>query len=151
MIVFDLDGTLTDDSHRRPLIAGKSRDDASFDEFHKLCPDDAPVLPLIALFRTLLWSYKSVEIWTGRSDAFRKETHIWLDAHVGHFDWTKILYNMRKHGDNSPDIVLKAAWLREAREYRGQFVELVFEDRARCVAMWRKFGITCAQVAPGDF
>lgn len=27
----------------------------------------------------------------------------------------------------------------------------VFDDRARVVRMWRKAGITCFQVAPGDF
>lgn len=30
-------------------------------------------------------------------------------------------------------------------------VQMVFEDRARVVDMWRKRGVLCAQVAPGDF
>ena len=28
---------------------------------------------------------------------------------------------------------------------------LVFDDRDRVVAVWRKHGIRCCQVAPGDF
>jgi hypothetical protein len=29
--------------------------------------------------------------------------------------------------------------------------DLIFEDRASVVAMWRSQGVVCAQVAPGDF
>lgn len=30
-------------------------------------------------------------------------------------------------------------------------IAMVFDDRDKVVAMWRRQGLTCLQVAPGDF
>jgi hypothetical protein len=49
-------------------------------------------------------------------------------------------------GDHRPDTALKAEWMDEGRK-----PDLVFEDRASMVAMWRSRGVVCCQVAPGDF
>jgi hypothetical protein len=50
------------------------------------------------------------------------------------------------------DDSLKEMWLDE--EFPGeriQEIECVFDDRDKVVAMWRRRGIPCFQVAPGDF
>jgi hypothetical protein len=52
----------------------------------------------------------------------------------------------RAAGDHRPDTVLKAEWLDEGRK-----PDLIFEDRASVVAMWRARGIVVCQVAPGEF
>ena len=51
-----------------------------------------------------------------------------------------------------PDEVLKKKMLLEfvGDEWRSE-VFCVFDDRQKVVDMWRDLGLTCFQVAPGDF
>jgi hypothetical protein len=50
-----------------------------------------------------------------------------------------------------PDDQLKESWLKAmSPEDRARLV-MTFDDRDRVVAMWRRNGVVCAQVAPGDF
>jgi len=46
---------------------------------------------------------------------------------------------------------LQAEWLSRAEPYERARIAGVFEDRDRVVAMWRANGLTCYQVAAGDF
>lgn len=57
---------------------------------------------------------------------------------------------MRKNGDYRADDVVKREWLTIGLIPRGR-VLCAFDDRKRVVDMWRSEGITCYQVAPGDF
>jgi hypothetical protein len=54
---------------------------------------------------------------------------------------------MRGIGDHQPDTQLKQNWLKT----QANLPDLVFEDRASVVEMWRSNGIVCCQVAPGNF
>ena len=51
-----------------------------------------------------------------------------------------------------PDDELKQHWLDDLfpGDIRDRIVA-VFDDRQKVVDMWRKNGLTCMQVAPGDF
>lgn len=57
---------------------------------------------------------------------------------------------MRTAGDKRPDDVVKEELLAKIRA-DGYEPFLVFDDRQRVVDMWRRNGIQCCQVAPGDF
>lgn len=83
------------------------------------------------------------EIWSGRSMEVAEETIHWLERH----GLSGIVVRMRPIGDHQPDTTLKAGWLKEV----GELPDIVFEDRASVVEMWRSNGIVCAQVAPGNF
>jgi hypothetical protein len=50
----------------------------------------------------------------------------------------------------TPDDILKEAWLREQFPDKNNIL-CVYDDRDKVVAMWRRNGIPCFQVAPGDF
>ena len=96
-----------------------------------------------ATMKAMLAAGHDCQIWTGRPVEVAEETSHWL-AQQGLGD---VLLRMRLSGDHQPDTTLKAAWLGE-----GDWLpDLVFEDRASVVEMWRSHGIICAQVAPGDF
>jgi hypothetical protein len=58
---------------------------------------------------------------------------------------------MRRDGDTRPDQVIKRELFK--RRVQGLFeVEGVIDDRSKVVRMWREqLGLTCLQVAPGDF
>ena len=141
-IVFDLDGTLADCTHRLHFLETRPKD---WDGFNAACHLDPPHGPVVALYRALHRSGVSVCILTGRSEDQRAKTRLWLQKH----DLVGALF-MRPVGDHREDAELKREWLGRERA-RGCTPDLVFEDRARVVQMWRDEGIHCMQVAPGDF
>ena len=49
-----------------------------------------------------------------------------------------------------PDDKLKQMWLDQLFTDKSDIV-CVFDDRQKVVDMWRSHGLTCMQVAPGDF
>lgn len=139
-VVFDLNGTLALTEHRAHFLAGPGRKD--WRGFYAACDLDEPCHPIIRTLLALDTAGDNVEIWSGRSDEVRDKTAAWLVEHgLGH-----IPIRTRAAGDHRPDTVLKAEWLDE-----GRTPDLVFEDRASVVALWRSRGIVCCQVAPGDF
>lgn len=154
-VVFDLDGTLADATHRLGHIQKTPKD---WDAFFEACVDDTPIKPMVALLRNLqARDYVHIEIWTGRSDQVRVQTEEWL-VRNGILTWRgspheKFGINglrMRKQGDHRSDVEIKREWLHERRA-AGIDVRLAFEDRDRVVAMWREEGVICNQVAHGNF
>ena len=56
----------------------------------------------------------------------------------------------RSDGDRRPDVVVKKEILYELKK-DGWDPWLCLDDRNAVVAMWRREGVTCLQVADGDF
>lgn len=138
-VVFDLDGTLALTEHRVHHLSGARK---NWRAFYAACDQDGLSHPIIQTLLALDAAGNEVEIWSGRSDEVQDKTTAWLEAHgLGH-----IPIRTRKEGDHRADTVVRAEWLDE-----GRTPDLVFEDRASVVQMWRSRGITCAKVAPGDF
>lgn len=142
-IVFDLDGTLCDITHRLHFIEDGRGD---WDRFYAACIHDEPKLAVLSLLHALKGSGQ-IEIWTGRSDRTRHATNQWLEEQNIH---PAMLTRMRRDGDRRPDHKLKRAWLHESIHV-GRKPDIAFEDRQRVVDMWRDEEITCCQVAPGGF
>ena len=146
LYIFDLDGTLADLTHRRHFVDKKvGRKD--WDAFHAACVDDAPIWPVIHTMRTLQAAGAECWVVSGRSDAVYDQTVDWVTRH----DCAPSRLLMRKAGDYTPDDVLKESWLRSWPSADVARIVAVFDDRDRVVAMWRRHGIQCFQVAPGDF
>jgi phosphoglycolate phosphatase-like HAD superfamily hydrolase len=143
IVIFDLDGTLALIEHRVHHITGEKKD---WTAFYAACPNDLPNAPIIAITRAL--ALQGYELWvvSGRSDEVAEQTMTWLKLHVG--DFHKLI--MRKAGDHQPDDKLKRSWIEDGTIPQER-VLVVFEDRASVVKMWRELGLTCLQVAPGDF
>jgi hypothetical protein len=92
-----------------------------------------------------------VVILTGRSDEVKAETLAWMEKFISpQYDFEPVLV-MRKANDHTPDNELKKSWYENLPEEERKRIEVVFEDRSRVVQMWRDLGITCFQVAPGEF
>lgn len=141
IVLFDLDGTLADVTHRRHHVTGDSKE---WDLFHQACVDDIPMPGVCDLLGLLANTY---EIWivSGRDDSVADQTYLWLHRYGIHYD--RIL--MRKKGDYTEDQLLKQHWL--DTEIPKERVAMVFDDRARVVAMWRANGLPTFQVAEGNF
>lgn len=83
---------------------------------------------------------------SGRPAEYKPETKTWLADHEVEYDalW------MRSTRDSRPDFVVK-------KEIYEQFIQgqynvfFVLDDRDQVVKMWRSQGLTCLQVAEGNF
>jgi phosphoglycolate phosphatase-like HAD superfamily hydrolase len=138
-VIFDLDGTLANAEHRVHHLTGEVKD---WRAFYAKCAKDELVQPMADVLAALYMMGAEIHIWTGRSEEVEIETLEWLDRHDIEAD-----VKMRPASDHRPDTELKAQWLAEC----GWKPDIVFEDRASVVEMWRSHGIVCCQVAPGDF
>ena len=160
-VVFDLDGTLANGDHREHFITTPNRK-KDWDAFFAASGGDKPIPHVIETLRALWCHGTDIEIWSGRGEgpggSVRSITEEWLDEHVAlnivtapngrERTWNRL--RMRGHEDYTPDHSLKREWLEDAR-VAGTAPDLVFDDRAKVVAMWRAEGVPCFQVAPGDF
>lgn len=137
-ILFDVDGTLANLSHRLPFIKNGSRD---WHSFFATVGEDSPIAEVIDVLDAL-WhrGQDTVFLVSGRSDVCRKETIEWLEKYDIPYDG---LF-MRAEGDYRPDTVVKQEMLQEIRGM-GYDPWLAVEDRQRLARMWRSEGLLCLQ------
>ena len=127
-IICDLDGTLC-------LLDGRNPYDRDFEN-----DQENPAV------MDILRHHTNIIFVSGRSDKFRDVTQKWLD------DRGLELFPlcMRKEGDIRKDSIIKQEIYEE--HIKGKFnVSYVLDDRDQMVRMWRDLGLTCFQVASGDF
>jgi len=167
LYIFDLDGTLALNDHRKHFIADKKNQ--RWDDFYRACVDDVPNKPVIRIMEQLLFGEdeccgqcrtkieppSDIKIFSGRSIIVLNQTIKWLSKNTllgiaGEPYCASILY-MRKQGDSTPDQILKAQWYNELSQQDKDRLICVFDDRQKVVDMWRSIGVTCLQVAKGDF
>jgi phosphoglycolate phosphatase-like HAD superfamily hydrolase len=144
IVIFDLDGTLAIIDHRRHLVENRRASDEDWRAFFAGCVDDLPNTPVITVLRSLKSAGFRIIIFSGRSDEVRPQTEAWLNQHQIPYD--RLV--MRKEGDRTPDEKLKRNWLRGLDKSQ---ILCVFDDRDQVVQMWRDEGLSCFQVAEGDF
>tara|TARA_A200000159_G_C7252419_1_gene309381 strand:+ start:307 stop:846 length:540 start_codon:yes stop_codon:yes gene_type:complete len=169
-IIFDLDGTLAIIDKRR-VLAGKTKDGVptnkmDWDVFFD--PDnvfnlDQPNVPVIKMAQTFAKDGFKIVIFSGRNDRSFHTTKKWLKKHDVPFDLLvmrpdKFQADSWPIADGNPatpdmrfmpDEILKTKML-------DTFVDkddvlMTVDDRQKVVDMWRDLGLTCFQVAPGDF
>ena len=149
-VIFDLDGTLALIDDRRAISTkdnGKMDWDKFFDPANIQL--DKPNWPVIHMAQTLRSAGHSVVIFSGRSKATKAATRDWLNNHNIPFDVLK-MRPTESGFQFMPDDKLKQKWLDDLFPHRDD-VLCVFDDRDKVVQMWRDNGLTCMQVAPGNF
>lgn len=140
--IFDIDGTLADNSHRTHHLQKQPKD---WDAYHKEVRDDKPHRHVVQVARCLRIAGLTIVFCTGRHSGQREVTVKWLWEHGL---WGEVY--MRNEGDHRPDHIVKRELLDQIRADGFEPV-MVFDDRNSVVKMWREAGIPCAQVAEGDF
>lgn len=152
-VLCDLDGTLA-------LIHGRSPYDASDCDIK-----DLPNWPVI---ETILAHYKAgrkIIFCSGREDKYRPETIRFIEKYclaktlhgrAGEFDLQEVMspieykLHMRKTDDFRKDSIIKEEIY--VNEIEGKYnVLCILDDRDQVVEFWRSKGLTCFQVAPGNF
>ena len=149
-VIFDLDGTLALIDDRRALATkdnGKMDWDVFFDP--KNIDLDLPNHGVIAMAQTLKAAGHRIIIFSGRSKGTKDATNAWLKK----FDVPCDILKMRPTSRDfmfMPDDKLKQMWLDNLFTDKSDII-CVFDDRQKVVDMWRDNGLTCMQVAPGNF
>lgn len=131
-VLVDIDGTLTKMADRSPYDWSRVKEDGV----------NRPVLELV---RELSNSY-TIIIMSGRDSICREDTIEWLNE-KGVF-YAELF--MRPEGDTRKDDIVKRE-LFENNIRDNYQVQFVLDDRNQVVDMWRSIGLTCLQVAEGDF
>lgn len=151
LYIFDLDGTLADISHRRNIL--NDDDPSKWRRFYAACHLDKPNEKVLQTLFALSWSGADIWFFSGRSDEVRDKTEAWLAEHTPFMSWqvSGPMLRMRPEGDYTADDDLKRQWYNEMLIDDRQRLVAVFDDRDRVVKMWRSLGVTCFQVADGDF
>lgn len=142
-IVVDVDGTVADMGKGQP---GK-RGPFDWDRVG----EDQPIWSIINLVRMFRAAGYEAVFLSGRDEICAQETLNWLMkcGAWGGFGGEGGLV-MRPHKDNRPDEILKEELYAKHIEPRWN-VQYVLDDRNKVVKMWRSLGLTCLQVADGDF
>ena len=147
IVIFDLDGTLADITARRNL---STKDNGKMDWDVFFNPDnidlDVPNQKVVDMLQ-MIDNTDRYQIWilSGRSDKTEDATIDWLSNNGINYDHLQMRpQDLLYMADND----LKQMWLDDIGVDN---VAMVFDDRQQVVDMWRKNGLTCFQVADGDF
>ena len=165
-VIFDIDGTLANIEHRRPFVTGEKKD---FDSFNAAMKYDIPNEPIVDLLHMCDDASKQIIFCTGRMEQYREVTRNFLldDCAFEETYHTSIHKSSResieRHIDaflimrpderrHDPDSEIKQDMLNEIlKTVDKRNILFAVDDRKRVVDMWRANGITCLQVAEGNF
>lgn len=152
IIVCDLDGTLANCEHRVHHVRNKPK---NWDAFYAGVKDDSVNEPIQCILSALSdWQNSTAGptfrfvFCSGRPERCREDTIWWLDKEFGFWEPESQLF-MRKDGDFRADYIVKQEIL--DAHIDKERVLFVLDDRQQVVDMWRRNGLTCLQVAEGNF
>lgn len=142
-VICDLDGTLCLFGDKNPYERDFENDEINTpvwgvlsNEVH-LCPGDEYLEATTLIFVS------------GRKEKYRNQTLQFFEKYGLMDDKTCILL-MRKDSDDRKDSIVKKEIYDE--HIKGKYnIKYVLDDRNQVVELWRSLGLTCLQVADGDF
>lgn len=150
-IIVDIDGTITDISHRLHFIEWEKKD---WDGFYSHLSEDKPKQDIIALIKSVYydednrWDNLQLIFVTWRSDKYFPITDTWLRKHA--FPYADYKIFMRKEWDFRQDYeVKKEIYENEIKDKYD--VNYIFEDRDQVVKMYRELWLTVLHVVNGNF
>jgi len=140
--IFDLDGCVSDDRHRRHLLPRLGADDEFYTAYHDKCDEDKVVPAGLAAIREAEKKSLVVIFITGRPFRFREKTVLWISQRLG-ID-TPTLF-MRDKGDqrSAPDLKVHAL---SSRGVRPSQIQLAYDDRDDILRAYAGYGVAVARL-----
>lgn len=145
-IIFDIDGTISDASHRIQHAQAKD-----WDTFQSLAHEDPVIVKVADLMRVLSMS-ANIILLTGRNEKYRHITKQWLKDASLDYAYEELL--MRPDGDYTPDVEMKIGQLE--KRFGGKAgvlanVWFAIDDRETVVEGFRNYGILTLQPCVGGY
>ena len=141
IVIFDIDGTLSIVGDRVKYL---QLDPPDWEAFYRACGEDRCNEPIWSIWQAMK-EHHSIRFVTGRRESCRGDTLVWMRDNLITCPPEYLL--MRKDGDTRHDTEVKPELV---KDFMADIL-LVFEERSSMVKKWRELGLTCVQVAEGDF
>jgi hypothetical protein len=156
IVIFDLDGTLATVDARMQLATGGNSTESDYNKIDwSILHDpaniemDKPNVPVVTMCDYLFEKGYHIYIFSGRSDKTQQATIEWLEKYQIKYHKLVMRPSATKEENFMPDEILKYKMLEQHADRDD--ILCVYDDRTKVVDMWRSVGLTCFQVAPGDF
>lgn len=141
-IIFDLDGTLANNTHRLHHVLNRPK---NHEAYHAGMMDDVLMSPMADIFDALSSRFTML-ICTTRPEAYREDTVTWLQRQGYYNPRSYEALYMRPDGDRREDYVVKRELLQKMR-LDGYAPFLAVDDRLQVARMWREEGLICLHCA----
>lgn len=141
VIVVDIDGTLTDTTHR-----DKYAEENDFDTFNSLCLKDRPYLVMIDLIKKHQEEGCEIHAYSGRSSLYQEKTIEYFEKLGLEFD----LIKTRNEGNLIPSKNLKGSWIQKNIINEGKELVAVYEDDDKVISALRNKGYNVIDVKEID-
>ena len=142
VVIFDLDGVISDASHRQHFLKKSEKD---WDGFFSACTQDPPIYSGLQLIN-LIHQLQGVIILTARPVTIQSETLDWLKRHD--VDWNALI--MRSEQDHKSSAEMKLLAINEISAASFDPI-LVFDDDPKNIAMFKEQGIPAVSVYSGYY
>ena len=143
IVVFDIDGTIADITHRRHWVATKPKNWAAFNAG---IVNDTPYDDIVELARMFWAKGYQIILCSGRG---MEQRHVTIKQ-MERFGVPFVEIYMRAAKDNRKDSIVKVELLQKIRKDFGE-PYLWFDDRNQVVNAIRAEGVRVLQVAEGNF
>tara|TARA_Y100001970_G_C14237855_1_gene863018 strand:- start:2593 stop:3072 length:480 start_codon:yes stop_codon:yes gene_type:complete len=142
IVIFDLDGVISDASHRQHFLKGEEKD---WDGFFSACTEDPPISSGLELIKLIIQLH-GVIILTARPVTIQSETLGWLNHHS--VSWNALIMRSEEDHFSSAEMKLLAIGEIEAASFNPI---LVFDDDPKNIAMFKEQGIPAISVHSGYY
>ena len=145
-VIFDIDGTCSDPSHRSRVV---DRDEPDWDAFFAAAGKDAPIVATMAIMDAMYnYGMKPVII-TARPESIREITMEFFRKHIKNFDDQNFVLMMRPDDQiDLSEIEMKQAMINNGM-IDPKYVLCAFENNPDTAAMYRAHGITTYELPKG--
>jgi hypothetical protein len=140
--VFDLDGTIADNTHRLHFLKLKTTD--RWDIYKSHSSNDTPILEMLYVFN-FLCTYKNVIVISGRNESERLDTLAWLKKNT-YFSLTERLF-LRPDNNFVSSYEYKAEQLHNAiKKLNIKNINLIFDNDLDTIMKFKHLGYMCMHV-----
>ncbi len=137
--IFDIDGTISDDTHRKYWAKNKE-----WDKYHERCIYDDPIDSIVEILNSFFRAGNKIIFMTGRPSEYVEQTKRWICNNTQmHYDNIELYMRPKENVSSNEDLKksMYNAFIRNKYD-----VVSAFDDNQKTLDMWNSIGISCVNV-----